>query len=487
MARETLQKRRCAEVRSEAFVLLVLLNFLTLRASDSAARHTCQKARRPGQKEITMRNAFARTLGLTLCLTVGLGLVGAKAFAQAPPGGAGTLVWALTGGDEKAYQDAVTQYNQQHPASKITLQLFSNEPYKQKLLVAMGAGNPPDVFFNWGGGILKSYIDAGNVMDLTAEITKDPTWKSRFFPSVLAAGTFGGKIYGVPINGMQPVVFYFNKKVFQDVGVQPPKTWSEMLAAIPKFKAKGKALLSVAGADRWTYLMYAEYLVDRLGGPQVFADIVAGKPDAWSNPAVLKASEMIQELVKQGAFEKGYPGVSYGSGQATALLYAGRAGMQLMGTWDFPNLLNGQPDFVAKGNLGWSAFPTVEGGKGSPADVVGNTSNLYSVTSKSTHKQVALDFLKTAVLSEKNIDVLLQNGSVPPVTGLEAKIAKAPQSEWLSFVYNSAKNAPSFQLSWDQALPPAEADALLTNLDQLFLMKLTPKQFSDNMNKAMKR
>jgi raffinose/stachyose/melibiose transport system substrate-binding protein len=433
-----------------------------------------------------MRKAFAGTLGVILWLWFALAT--SRVFAQtATPDSGGALIWALTGGDEKAYQDAVAQYNQKHPASKITLQLFPNEPYKQKLLVAMGSGSPPDVFFNWGGGILKSYIDAGNVMDLTAEIAKDPTWKKRFFPAVLAAGTFGDKIYGVPINGMQPVVFYVNKKVFQDVGAVPPKTWSELLAVIPKFKAKGKALLSVAGADRWTYLMYIEYLVDRLGGPQVFADIVAGKPDAWSNPAVVKANEMIQTLVKEGAFEKGYAGVAYGTGQATALLYAGRAGMQLMGTWDFPNILGGQPDFIAKGNLGWLPFPAVDGGKGNPGDVAGNASNLYSITAKSTHKAAALELLKTNVLSDSNVDVLLHNGSVPPVTGLEAKIAKAPQADWLSFVYNIAKNAPSFQLSWDQALPPAAADALLTNLEQIFLMKITPAQFSDNMTKAMKR
>lgn len=420
-------------------------------------------------------------------IVLALAVFTSRAFAQnAPPAGGSALVWALTAGDEKAYREAEDQYNQKHPSEKVTLQLFANDPYKQKLLVAMGAGNAPDVFFNWGGGILKSYVDAGNVMDLTAELSKDPSWKSRFFPAVLVAGTFNGKIYGVPINGMQPVVFYYNKKLFAEVGAQPPRTWSELLALIPKFKAKNKPLLSVAGADRWTYLMYAEYLVDRLGGSQVFADIVAQKPNAWSNPAVIKAGEMIQELVKQGAFEKGYAGVSYGNGQATALLYTGRAGMQLMGTWDFPNILGGQPKFIKDGSLGWMAFPTVDGGTGNPADVVGNAANLYSVYSKSTHKAAVIDFLKTAVLSGSNIDVLLQNGSVPPVVGLEAKLAKAPNAEWLSFVYSAAKNAPSFQLSWDQALPPAEADALLTNLDALFLLKITPRQFADNMTKASK-
>ena len=45
-----------------------------------------------------------------------------------------------------------------------------------------------------------------------------------------------------------------------------------------------------------------------------------------------------------------------------------------------------------------------------------------------------------------------------------------------------AKNAPDFTLSWDQALSPAQGDAMLTNLDQLFLKKITPEQFASTMN-----
>jgi raffinose/stachyose/melibiose transport system substrate-binding protein len=52
-------------------------------------------------------------------------------------------------------------------------------------------------------------------------------------------------------------------------------------------------------------------------------------------------------------------------------------------------------------------------------------------------------------------------------------------------VYNLALDAPYYDLSWDQALPAAPAQDLLANLDQLFLMDITPKQFSKNMNEAM--
>jgi len=71
------------------------------------------------------------------------------------------------------------------------------------------------------------------------------------------------------------------------------------------------------------------------------------------------------------------------------------------------------------------------------------------------------------------------------VQGIESQLAGAPNSEWLQFNYGLVKNAPHFQLSWDQALLPQPAQALLTNLDQLFLKQIAPQQFSDNMNKTI--
>jgi len=51
--------------------------------------------------------------------------------------------------------------------------------------------------------------------------------------------------------------------------------------------------------------------------------------------------------------------------------------------------------------------------------------------------------------------------------------------------YGMVRDAPSFQLSWDQALSPAQGQALLTNLDQIFLGQIKPQQFVDNMNAAI--
>ena len=392
-------------------------------------------------------------------------------------GGGSATAWGITGGDEQTMRTSFQQ-------AKIDGQFFGNDAYKQKVRSAVGAGQAPTLLFSWGnGGMLKSWVDAGKVVDLTPEVQKDPTLASRYLSTVAQTGVIDGKTYAVPNNGMQPVMVFYNKDLFNRIGAQPPKTWDELMALVPRFNQAGIAPFSLGGQSKWPQLMWEEYLVDRIGGPEVFNAIAANKPNAWSDPAVIEANTKIQQLVSADGFVKGFNSIATDSNADTALLYTGRAAMYLMGSWAFPTIKQADPDFVS-GKLGWTTFPTVAGGKGAPDNIVGNPANYWSVSATATdqQKQTAIDYLRTGVMSDSYVDSLLASGSVPPVNGIEGKLAKTQDPEYLSYVYSLASKAPNFQLSWDQALSPGQADALLNNLGQLFLKQITPEQFSANMN-----
>ncbi|GAA5038662.1 extracellular solute-binding protein [Thermocatellispora tengchongensis] len=389
-------------------------------------------------------------------------------------------MWALS--DQTILKDSVEAYNKDHPDKKITLQLFANDDYKQKLRVAFGAGQAPDIFFNWGGGALNDYVKAGKV----AEITSADVDHGRFTPSVLKTATFDGKVYGVPCNGLAPVVLYYNKKVLGQAGLQPPKTWDDLLAAVKTLKAEGVTPLSLAANSKWPTLMYTEYLLDRIGGAQVFARIAAGDASGWNDPAVTKATKALQDLVDAGAFGDSASSMNYDQGASTALVYTGKAAMTLMGTWEYANFVKAAPDFVSGGDLGYTVFPTIPGGVGDPGAIVGNPSNFLSVNAAAGDKAVAMTYLKEYVLNAAQVDAYLKAGSVPPVNGLEAELAALTTADrpWLEFVYGLVKKAPTFQLSWDQDLPSEQADPLLTNIDKSFLKQITPEEFGQNMSKA---
>jgi xylobiose transport system substrate-binding protein len=423
--------------------------------------------------------ALALTGSLAACGSSGP----ADPGASGGEGGGTAQVWAL---QDTALQPilngSIERFNSAGQGSA-ELETFGNDPYKQRLRVALGSPNAPDVFFNWGGGNLKEYVDAGRVQDLTPLLEGNTELRDSFLPSVLEAAQLEGKYYGIPMRGMQPVLMFYNEEVLGAAGItEQPQTWEDLLAAVDALKAAGVTPIALAGSQSWTELMWLEYLLDRIGGPEVFQAIRDGEEGAWEQPEVLEALEMIRELVDRGAFGSDYASVGYDVGGASTILAQGDAGMHLMGSWEYTNQLGQSPDFVASGDFTWGPFPAIEGGAGDPANVVGNPTNFYSITEGSDAKEAAEAYVSTQLNSDEYVDALIAAGDIPAVAGIEDKLEAAENADYTTFVYGLVQDAPNFQLSWDQDLPAEEATQMLTELQRLFLGEQTPQGFVDTMS-----
>ena len=308
--------------------------------------------------------------------------------------------------------------------------------------------------------------------------------KSRLFSSSFGAATVDGKIYAMPCETVQPIILFYNKKVFDKVGVKPPQTWSELLALVPKFNSAGVAPISLGGQSRWTNMMWLEFLFDRIGGPGVFQAVFDGQKNAWSNPAALKALTEVQKLVRMNGFIKGFSSITADSNADQALLYTGKAAMMLHGSWTYGSMKADGGDFVTGGHLGWMNFPTVAGGNGDPSDTVGNPGQYLSISSKAStaQKDLAKKFFADGVLTSSEVKAWIATGSVPIVKSAKSELGSSSDSAFLKFVYDVSSNAKTFAQSWDQALSPTAAEVLLDNISKLFQLSITPQQFASNMN-----
>jgi raffinose/stachyose/melibiose transport system substrate-binding protein len=428
---------------------------------------------------LTLTAAAAMTVALAAC---GSAAGGGKASPTAKAGGTNLTMWLVTTGPSPAntvINQAVSSFDKSHPGDTITIDYIENQSYKQKIQLAMGAGNAPTIFWTWGGGPLKQFINAGDVASLG-----NPAWTSDFLPSSLGAVTFDGKLYGVPIEGTQPVYFFYNKTIFSKLGLSFPTTFSGLLSTVSTLKSHGYAPISLANGDQWPGLMYLEYLTDRIGGPGVFQAIELGKAGAWSNPAIIKALADIQQLAKAGAFQSGYDSLHYSGGGSDALVYSGKAAIQLMGDWDVSQMLGLDKSFVASGNLGLAPFPAVAGGSGSPADLAGNTASYVSISSKASpaQKTAAEAFMQDVLASASYAKATVGAGEVPVIKGATDLFAGQQLSSYDQTIYSSVQQAPSFQYSWDQAVPPQEATPMLANLAQVFELSMTPQKFAATMD-----
>lgn len=426
----------------------------------------------------------ALAVGATACGTSGP--AGSNGGGSGGGAGGSASMWFLTGEpNETIAKDSVKAFNELDEGT-LEVTFYQNDAYKTKIRTAVGANQAPTVIFGWGGGILRSYVDADQVDDLTEFIDDTPDFKDKFNDSVWAAATVDDKIYGVPTNSTQPIVMYYNTKLFDEHGADLPKTWDDVMGLVELFNGKGVAPFSLGGQSKWTSMMWLEYLLDRLGGPEAFAAIFDGESEAWGQDAVIKTCTMIQDLVKADGFIKGFSSIAADGNADQAVLYTGKAAMMLHGSWVYGGMKDAQPDFVAN-SLDFGGFPEVSGGKGDAANIVGGPANYLSISAKASEeeKTVAKAYFTDGLYSDADIDAFIATGGVPPVKAAKDKLGSSEDAAFLQFIYDLVAGASNFELSWDQALSPAESEALLNNIGQLFLLEISPDKFASNMNATL--
>jgi raffinose/stachyose/melibiose transport system substrate-binding protein len=439
------------------------------------------------RRSISRRNFLGLTAGAAGATALAAcGTSGPSDKSGSSGGGAGAATyWSLSGPPGEAIrQAAIARFNKANPDAKITATLFQNDAYKQKIKTALGAGQGPTMIWGWGGGGLKSYVEAAQVEDLTGWFGQNAAVKDKIFPSSFGAATVNGKIYAMPIETVQPIVLFYNKKVFEKTGARPPQSWGDIMALVPKFNSAGIAPFSLGGQSRWTNMMWLEFLLDRTAGSDVFNRVFAAEKGAWSDPAVLDMLTKVQELVKANGFVKGFSSITADSNADQALLYTDKAAMMVHGSWSYGIQQAQGGDFVKSGALGYMNFPPVDGGKGDPSNTVGNPGQYLSISSKATaaQKETAKKFFSTTLIDDEEVKGWIKSGGVPIIKGSDAQLSSSPDADYLKFVYSTASNAKVFAQSWDQALSPTAAETLLDNIAKLFQLQISPQQWVDNMN-----
>ena len=442
------------------------------RTSPSCSR-AASRRRRLGRRRSALTAPIA---GLAAASLLGLSACG---------GGGGTSdqanAWVLNGGVWPVVEQDFESWNEENPEQSFTVDSFANDVYKERIRTAVGSGEAPTLIVGWTGGTLLEYIEHDYVVDITEETAE---LQDQLISSVADNGIVDGDVYAVPMNNVQPVFLYFNQELFDQAGAEVPTTWEELLDVVEQFDEQDIYPLALAGGSRWPMLMWASYLTDRIGGPEAFQGVVEGDPDGWSDPAILEALERCQELVDAGAFDPNFASVDADQNEDARMLADGQAAMVLQGSWTYSRMLEDHPGFAESGDFGFTTFPAVEGREGDPANLVGNPANFWSVSESASEEsqEAATDYLSEQLFNDEYVDQMLSTGNLPPLEGLDEQIAETDDEEFLGFAYDVVREAPNFQLSWDQAIDPSQEQALLENLELVFLGQMTPEEFAENMN-----
>ncbi len=376
--------------------------------------------------------------------------------------------WHIQTSTPELLQNAVDRFMADNPGVSVEVVPLQNDPYKTKIKVAMGAGNPPCVFPTWGGGPLYEYIQAGQVVDITDFMQQDG-YVDRFVPASLSNVTFDGKVWGVPVENSAIAVVWYNKTIFEELGLEPPATWDELLAIVDTLNENDIAPFAMANKTKWPSSMFYMYLVDRLAGPEVFAGAATRSGGTFEDPVFVEAGQMIQDLVNRDGFVEGFNGLDIDTGQSRQLLYAGKAAMELMGSWQISTMRAENPEWVAA-NLAFFPFPAIEGGMGDPSNVVGTVGdNFYSISSVCPYPDEAFKMIQY-LIDDASVAERGAAGRIPPVVGFTT------DDPMLQGIIDLIGNAASVQLWYDQYLPPELGEVHKDTMQALFGLEITPEQ-----------
>ncbi|WP_022883384.1 ABC transporter substrate-binding protein [Glaciibacter superstes] len=378
-------------------------------------------------------------------------------------------------GDVSIEQDTVDRFNETSDVKVILDPLPGGDNYQQKLRTIMGTNSAPDIFFNFGSGSIEEYVDAGLLMPLTEFIEKDPQLESAFLPSVFDGARLDGVPYGIPMRPVQPVFMFYNKDVLAEAGMEPPQTWEELLTDVDILINMGITPIALGGADKWPTLTWFQYMYDRVAGPQLIKDAVAGDTSVWDSDESHQALSELRDLIDRGAFGDSFDSVSFVGGGSGQLMREGRAAFELQGSWNYGSQLTADPDFTAN-SLGFMPFPAFDGGEGDPGNIVGNPSNYYSVLQATRYPDTVRDFLKL-MYSPEVAQAQLATGGLPATTTAAELIPESAAPEFVQFTYDLVAAAPNFQLSWDQAYPTAKATTIHNAVEDFFTGRLDADGF----------
>ena len=157
------------------------------------------------------------------------------------------------------------------------------------------------------------YVSAGILEDLSDDVANDPdiAWDdiAPFFRNYIA--TYDGSVYVIPLDGDFHMIYY-RTDLFEEAGLEAPKTWEEYLAAAAQFNGQdlnddgeadyGSCIPKVRqGQSFWWIIDFASARLQSLGtGQGVFFDQQTFDPLFGPNPAFIRALELYKETSQYG-------------------------------------------------------------------------------------------------------------------------------------------------------------------------------------------
>jgi len=339
-----------------------------------------------------------------LLLSLGLVFLGASHLRAEQPKTLTFLTWKPN--QPGVWDRLIGRFHEQHPGIKIKVQVGPHSSTEYHAIVTQRLKNKDpsvDVFFMdviWP----PEFASAGWALDLTPRFSKEE--QRRFLTAPIAANTYHGKIYGIPLF-IDAGLFYFRKDLLEKYGFDPPMSWKEMLT-------QGEVILK-GEADPTLHIysgqfkQYEGLVCDMLEfiwsrGGRVL-DPATGRV-LLTDPASIEAITFVRDHIIGQAAPRGV--VNYEEPESLELFIQGRA--VFLRNWPYAWTVANDPDrSKVAGKVGVGPLPAFVGH--SSASALGGWQ--FAISRWSKHQDEGWQFVQFMTSAESQKMIAFLAGRAP--------------------------------------------------------------------------
>ena len=355
--------------------------------------------------------------------------------------------------DREMYEKSITKFQETYPHINIDFQPYKSTEYNTILSNALISGDGPDIIQLRPYNGAKSIADNDYLLPLD-DIAGIENISEQYLD---AAKGSDGKVYGVPLSLNAGAIFY-NKKLFEENGIEEPKTWDEFIVASKKLKEAG--IIPIAQSGRAAYLLSMTHGIiapGAYGNNEYVEQIISGNTN-------LKDAKFVESVKRMNELKEFFPKdfIALEDSDAQTLFYTEQAAMYINGDYRLSTIEDTAPDISV------GIIPGLSNNANEDPAVVTWVDGSYAAVKNSEHPDEAklfMEFLASPefgqIFTNESNRLSAVNGVEPqhPLVKLISEASEKHSTPYLMLVH-FGEGEPTTKTTFENALQGMYLDEL---------------------------
>ena len=377
---------------------------------------------------------------------------------------------AVNGVQEQLNQE----FMEAHPGVTIERNSVSFTDLIATVNLALASNEPPDVpMVNQGAPDMGEAVKAGLLLPLD-DYAETYGWANLYSKNLMDRfrwtddHKFGrGHLYGLASTA-QFVGVYYNKAIFDQLGLGIPETFEEFQSHLATIKEAGITPIAYGNLDAWPAIHLYGTVQHLFSTTEELDTLIYSRGGSWKTEGNAEAARIIQDWVDKGYLLEDFSGISYDD--TWALFLQGQGAMMITGTW-----ITGE--FVGNPDIRFFLMPPLEANKGTVPPHVAGTEVPFTISATSEIADLGAEYINF-LHSPRAAELWLKAGLIPAMKADESLLVPDTlvTDTYIAWQKLNEANALGHYLDW---ATPTFYNTITASLQQLEGNKVTPEEFID--------